>query len=496
MTCFWLALQHWSAAPCFCAGQSRAPLSGSEHRRNLESDLQSMHAELDELSVMWDAARQPQRRAVRPLQASVWNCYGRMYQSVWGAACQPRGSPTSHHGEPGAVGHDLIHDYETLSSIPVLVKVSKAHMCFESRLAQPVAVVLLLTAGQQGDAVLHWLQLRHGAGLIKALTAYSLQDNRAGDWARLPRLILQAFQVLSAQLLQDTQAAEAAAQTQKSPTVSNSTGQAQEQQALTPAQLRLSFSPSGVPGMQPRRPGIGSSSWREQGLTSASLAAAAAQEAVPEAPQLRPQQEATPGSLTFKVADNRGSSSKRSTPGFMPTPLPQRGRDGSSTLGVAQPSIDGGRPTSASEQPDLARVASLGEQMSDSEAHRHPQNAAQAQACTPGGCSDLTTPGTGDCCFGSRSSRGLDSSRRPGSRGSATNRPGTNLCKNPAFDAGEQVSSSCVEHFHPVVWGPHFGPVFCLGLQKMREVSLAPFAGLRHFALSCAVPTTLPFKLL
>ena len=252
MTCFWLALQHWSAAPCFCAGQSRAPLSGSEHRRNLESDLQSMHAELDELSVMWDAARQPQRRAVRPLQASVWNCYGRMYQSVWGAACQPRGSPTSHHGEPGAVGHDLIHDYETLSSIPVLVKVSKAHMCFESRLAQPVAVVLLLTAGQQGDAVLHWLQLRHGAGLIKALTAYSLQDNRAGDWARLPRLILQAFQVLSAQLLQDTQAAEAAAQTQKSPTVSNSTGQAQEQQALTPAQLRLSFSPSGVPGMQAR----------------------------------------------------------------------------------------------------------------------------------------------------------------------------------------------------------------------------------------------------
>ena len=250
--------------------------------------------------------------------------------------------------------------------------------------------------------------------------------------------------MLPAQPLQDTQLlpTQAAAQSQKSPTVSNSRSQAQGQQVPTPAQLRLSFSPSGVPCMQLRRPGMSSSSRREQGPTSASLAtAAAAQEAVLEAPQPGLQQEATPGSLTFKVAGSKGSSSsKRSTPGLMPTPLPQRGRQDCSTLGVAQPSIKDGRPTSALEGPDLARAVSLGEQMSGSKAHVHPQTAAQVLASTPGGCSDLTTPGTGDCCFGSGSSRGLDSSRRPGSRGSATNGPGTNLCKNPAFDAGEPVS--------------------------------------------------------
>ena len=270
------------------------------------------------------------------------------------------------------------------------------------------------------------------------LLAARQHSRRLGTAAKM---VLQALQVLPVQLLQDTDAAEAAAQSQKSPTVSSSRGQAQGQQALMPAQLRLSFSPSGVPCMQPRRPGMSSSSRGEQGPASASLAAAAAaQEAVPEAPQLGSQQEATPGSLTFKVAGSKGSSSKRSTPGFMPTPLPQRGRDGSSTLGVAQPSINGGRQTGALDEPAPARAAGLGEQMSGSEAHVHPHNAAQVQASTPGGCSDLTTPGTGGCCFGSGSSRGLDSSRRPGSRASATNGPGTNLCRNPAFDAGEQVS--------------------------------------------------------
>ena len=286
-----------------------------------------------------------------------------------------------------------------------------------------------------------WLQQGPCTERIKVLPAYLLQDSRTEIGHSCQIDTLQALQVLPAQLLQGAQVAEAAAQSQTSPTVSNSRDQAQGQQALTPAQLRLSFSPSGVPCMQPHRPGMSSSSRKEQGPTSASgAAAAAAQEALSEDLQLGPQQEATPGSLTFKVAGSKGSSSKRSTPGFMQTPLPQQGRDGSSTVGVAQPSINSGRQSGALEEPAPARAASLGEQMSGSKAHMQPPNAAQVQASTPGGCSDLTTPGTGDCCFGSGSSRGLDSSRRPGSRGSATNGPGTNLCKNPAFDAGEHVS--------------------------------------------------------
>ena len=92
MLCCYLATQHWLAAPYFCAGQSRGPLSGSEHRRNLESDLQSMHAELDELSVMWDAARRPQRRGGRSAEASLCCCSERLYWLVWGAACQPQRS--------------------------------------------------------------------------------------------------------------------------------------------------------------------------------------------------------------------------------------------------------------------------------------------------------------------------------------------------------------------------------------------------------------------
>ena len=111
MTCFWLALQHWSVAPGFCAGQSRGPQSGSEHRRNLESDLQSMHAELDELSVLWDAARRPQRRGGRSSQASACDCCGHMYWLVSGDACQPWiSSPV--------VMSQVIQNNEMLSSIP------------------------------------------------------------------------------------------------------------------------------------------------------------------------------------------------------------------------------------------------------------------------------------------------------------------------------------------------------------------------------------------